>query len=891
MQTRRLGTAVLALAVLLMFNANAFAGRYVRLFGHPQNQQKAKAAPQKPGSEKPYDDLIKDKVVISGLFTFYQDTTDNSMLMAIKPSQIGPLYLCGETRTEAEGAFFDNGSMGQSFPFYFKRVGKQIMLIEKNLRVRADSTSTMEKAVARGISDGLYGSTDVKSQPNDSGWILVDPAEFFIRDAENINYSLGMSAKLGVSFDKQNSYFETVKSFPKNTEIDVKLHYRSSRPINAETMQDPWGMFHGYHYSLSTLEESPDFTPRIADDRVGYFLTMYEDYTNMDSESPYVRYINRWNLRKKNPGARISEPVEPIVYWVENTVPKEYRDAFAEGIEFWNQAFEKIGFRNAIVAKQMPDTATWDPADVRYNTVRWIVMPGGGYAVGPSHADPFTGQIYDADVRVSADFIRYMFSNMQNFIKPVSFNGTFPEQDSIKAALHTGPEFCNYEEASAKEAAFGLDVITSVANTLADKDSLTKEYVHSYIVSLVAHEVGHTLGLRHNFKGSSIYTMDQVQDRDFTTKNSIDGSVMDYMPPNLAGPNKPQGEFYQSVPGPYDDWAIEYGYSDFGDMPVSDQNIKLKEIASKASDPKLAYGTDEDAFGSSPKSVDPTCNLFDMGPDPLLFCQHKIDLTNYLWKNTIKDFETPGNSYEKVMRVFQTGWRSYFESAGFAAKYIGGLYHYRDHIGDPNGRVPFVPVSAADQKRAMAFLRDYIFAPDAFKLSSDLWNKLQPERMPDFLFSVYSVPQVDYPIHQMALAAQNQVISRIYSPYILGRLLNNLERVKPGDEKYTMQDMFNDMRKMIWTELNGPTDVNSFRRQLQLSHLNQIVAIYLGSTMDYPHDAITLAGNDLSIIEASAKQALNSNKIDDMTKAHFKEVIRQIEAAKSASRDYSMLAR
>ena len=891
MRFRRYGVIGFVIAAVLALSTDAFAGRYARVFGQSQNKQRTEAQAQKTGQEKPYNELIKDRVVISGLFTFYQDTTDNSMFMAIKPSQIGPLYLCGQTRTSAEGAFFDNGSMGESFPFYFQRVGKQIMVIEKNLRFRADSSSTMEKAVERGVSDGLYASTVIKSQPNDSGWILVDPSDLFIRDAENINFFLGMSGKMGISFDKQNSYFEQVKSFPKNTEVDVKLHYRTSIPVDAPTMQDPYSMFHGYHYSLSTLEESPDFTPRLADDRVGYFLTMYEDYTNMDTESPYVRFINRWNLHKKNPGARMSEPVEPIVYWVENTVPQEYRDAFAEGIEFWNTAFEKLGFRNAIIAKQMPDTATWDPADVRYNTVRWIVMPGGGYAVGPSHANPFTGQIYDADIRVSADFIRYMFSNMQNFIKPVSFNGTFPEEDTLQTELRHGPNYCNYESASAMEAAFGLSVINSVANTLADKDSLTKEYVHSYIVELVAHEVGHTLGLRHNFKSSAIYTLDQIQNRDFTTQHALTGSIMDYAPPNLAGPNKPQGEFYSSVPGPYDMWAIEYGYTDFGDMPATDQDLKLKEIASRASDPMLAYGTDEDAFGSSPKSIDPMCNLFDLGNDPLAYCKQKIDLTNYLWKNSIKEFEKPGASYEKIMNVFQTGWRSYFESAGFAAKYVGGLYHYRDHIGDPNGRVPFVPVAAADQRRAMTFLRDYIFAPEAFSLPADLWNKLQPERLPDFQFAVYTTPQVDYPIHQMALAAQNAVISRMYSPYILGRLLNNLERYKPGDDRYTMQDMFTDMRKMIWSELDGPTNVNSFRRQLQLSHLNQLMGIYLGSTMVYPHDAITLAANDIDILESGAKRAVASSAVNDMTKAHYKEVLRQIAAAKSASRDFSILAR
>ena len=143
-----------------------------------------------------------------------------------------------------------------------------------------------------------------------------------------------------------------------------------------------------YHISIMQLLQD-DLIPRPVDDRVGYFSTIYQDYSNTLQESQYVRYIQKWNLVKKDPFSPLSEPVEPIVYWIENTVPEEFRDAIREGIEAWNIAFEAIGFKNAIVAKQMPDDATWDPADIRYNTIRWFIQPGAGYAVGPSRANPY----------------------------------------------------------------------------------------------------------------------------------------------------------------------------------------------------------------------------------------------------------------------------------------------------------------------------------------------------------------------------------------------------------------------------------------------------------------------------------------------------------------------
>lgn len=891
MRIKSIGISLLLAAFLLGSAGDVSAKRIV--FGKKDKAETPSGKSTK-GKEKPYEELIKDMVVIEGMFTLFRDTLTNKVLMSINEDQIGPLYLCNETRSKAEGAFFDNGSMSGSFPFYFKRIGKKLMMMEKNLRVRADDSSPMHKAVANGISDGLYASTPILSKPkkDSSNAIIIDPADLFLHDAENVGYFLGQRAKLGIRFDKKNSYFGKLKSFPKNTEIDVHLHFSSSKPIRAVAMQNSYSLFHVYHYSLSTIPNSEGFVPRLSDDRIGYFQTLYQDYTNLDTESPYVRYINRWNLKKKNPELAISEPVEPIVYWIENTTPVEYRAAIGAGIEFWNQSFEKIGFKNAIIAKVQSDTADWDPADVRYNTIRWIVIPGGGYAVGPSRANPFTGEIYDADVRISSDFIRHMFNTMENFIGPLSYSGVEEDEDPMKEFNeHTNQFMCEYGKKSALEAAFGLSYALAATNTLAEKDELTKEYVNSYLTNLVAHEVGHTLGFRHNFKASTIYTLEQMQDRSFTTKHGLTGTVMDYTPPNLAPVGQPQGEFYASTPGPYDDWVIEYGYTDFGDATEDEIKANLEAIASKTAQPELIYATDEDVFGNTSKSIDPYCSMFDLGADPIAYCEHKLDLTKELWTNSINKFEVDGKSYRKMYNVFQNGWRAYFESARFATNFVGGIIHSRAHVGDPNGTVPFTPISAAEQRRAIKFLSDNLFAADAFNVSEEVWNKLQPERLPDFFFSVYSVPQVDYPIHRIALNIQNNSLMNLYGPYILGRLLNNQERIADNVERYTMYDMFQDVRRTIWSEVTTPSNVNSFRRQLQLSHLNRIIAIYLSNTTAYPHDALTLAGNDLDVLHKAAKKAVNSSAINAMTKAHFKEVIRQIDAAKGSKRDYSRITR
>jgi len=877
-----IGTAIVA-ALLLFFGEQTLARgvQPVTKGGGSRKFDDAKK-PGKSDKEKPYAELTKDKVKVDGLFTFYLDTLDNSVLMEIKPEHVGPFFLCNTARATGDGTYYDTGPPGRSFPFYFKRVGKNILIMEKNLRVRADSTSTMRDVVAEGISDHLYGSVEVKSVPHDSTkGVLVDPSSLFIADVENTSYYLGQQAKTGVNFDSKNSYFSQVKSFPHNSEIDVMLHFKSSKPNSGVTLQSGESFYHKYHFSLSSLPIS-DYVPRLADSRIGHFVTMYQDYSGLDRESPYVRYIERWNLKKKNPDARISEPVEPIVYWIENTVPVEYRDAIAEGIEFWNQSYERIGFRNAIVAKQMEDTATWDPLDTRYSTIRWIYSPGV-YAIGPSRANPFTGQIYDADIGVSSDFVRAMFNNMENFIKPVSFDGSTAEEPNLlNLGENSRDRLCTYASESAQEAAFGMAYLYSTAGDLADKDSLTKEFVHSYLVELIAHEVGHTLGFRHNFKASTIHTLDQINDRQFTRLNGTVGTVMEYAPPNIAGKGKQQGEFFASTPGPYDNWVIEYAYSDFSAAKPEDEKDKLNAIASRAAEPELAYCTDYDMGGNQ---VDPMANYFDLGNDPIRYCNHKVGLTRELWLNSIKEFEKPGVSYEKIRRVFNSGWRSYFESARFAAAYIGGLYHNKNFIGDNGGTLPFRPVPASEQKRAMQFLRDKIFAADAFDIPASLLNKLQPERNEDFTWSIYGSP-LDYPWHQQVMSVQNYAIYILYSPQSIGRLLNNQERYGDNDEGYTMYDMFTDNRRAIWGEVSGPSNVNSHRRQLQLAHLNKIIDIYLSGAWAYPADARTLAANDLDILEEASRTASTFSAINDMSRAHFKEVLRQIRAAKNSEREY-----
>ncbi len=822
-------------------------------------------------TKKSFLSVIQDFEKIEGLFTLYWNSNNNQAYVSILPDQLETIYLAGLTRQSGDGYYLDGSSMLNEYPFMFKQVGKRIQFISTNVKFRADEESPFHRSVRKHSSNSILSSTEVASAPHpETGAVLADIGKMFIYDIEEIT-----RRSQGVySFDKKDSYFTEIKSFPFNTEIEIALHFKGKKGKYIYTLPSSTSVLVHYHISLSAIPET-EYKPRLADDRVGHFTTFYQDYTDVKKDSPYIRYVNRWNLEKQNPQAKISEPKHPIVYWIENTVPYDLRDAVREGILAWNEAFEAAGFKNAIVVKQMPDDADWDPADVRYSTVRWMFQPGSGYAVGPSRANPYTGELYDADIRISADFVRSFYRAYTEFVSPV-IGPTAMDFDTEEPKEEFSSEMCMYGDYLGEEMASAWDMMTATGK-IEDSDEKLQKYIHDGVKDLILHEVGHTLGLRHNFKASSIYSIEQLSDPSFTTKYGISGSVMDYQPINVFD----GVTFFQTRPGVYDIWAIEYAYKEPNRSGHSEEKF-LEEIASRNTDPLLRYGTDEDTFGLSTRGIDPHSNAWDLTDDPMAYYEKRFEMSEELLKIIPEYFEKDGVQYSKIRRVFGRGLRHYYSASRNIAKYIGGIYHSRHHVGDPGGDNPFKIVPAEKQREALNFILTRILAEDSFKFDPDLLNKLAPERGSDFTRSVWRMSRIDYPIHDYVRWIQSGSIYRLHHPRIFARIRDNELKFNKGESVYTLAEHFHKITRSLWSELNKNKNINSFRRDLQKSHVEVLTIILLNDRGYFHSDAVALARASLREMHSNIKESLETGFFDDYTQAHLSECANKIQSVYKA---------
>ena len=387
-----------ALALLLAFS---FAGMTFSTASAADDDKK--------DDDDKYAKLIKDAKTQSGLLKLH--TKGSKLYVELTSSNLNKDYivLISIARGIGQGPLLGGMTwgFGDDWLWQFRKVEDKIQIVRRNVRFTAKKNSPEAKAVKLAYTDSVLFSLPIAAK-SPSGGMLVDLSTVFMSDLPQIS-----SVLRGFSFSASKSSWASVKALKDNVELEVAATYSSSGSIDLETVADSRGVTINVHYSISELP-STGYKSRLADDRIGYFLTVIKDYSKKGEQDRFVRYINRWDLQKADSKADLSPPKKPIIFWLEKTVPFEYRKPIRDGILEWNKAFEKAGFVNAIEVRQQPDNAQWDPEDINYNTFRWITS-SAGFAMGPSRVNPITGQILDADIIFDADFLEFWKEEYETF--------------------------------------------------------------------------------------------------------------------------------------------------------------------------------------------------------------------------------------------------------------------------------------------------------------------------------------------------------------------------------------------------------------------------------------------------------------------------------------------
>ena len=812
-----------------------------------------KAVPKK--KDKTIADLTKSSKKIEGLFTIYQDTVTGSVKLLVKEDQLNKDFIyfsqIANGVTDA-GAF--RGSFRANSVFHVTKYFNRLEFLAPNTSFYFDKNSALSKSSEANISDAVLASGKLLASDDEKGEYLIDADGLFLSETftrikqprfpgqSPFAFSLG-------NLDKNKSKINEIKNYPENTNIKTEYVYSNPAVINggSQAVTDGRSVSIKVFHTFMNMPES-DYKPRMDDARVGYFLTQTNDMTTTATIN-YRDMIHRWKLVKKNPDAAISEPVTPITWWMEKSTPVEWRETIKEGVLAWNEAFEKAGFKNAMAVKMQPDSATWDAGDVRYNVLRWTSSPNppfGGY--GPSFVNPRTGEILGADIMLEfVHFTNRVFADKLYNNAAANMNLETSQELEVKKYLaKNNLLFCSAGHIMHENLQLGTAVLQATGATELEMEGIKKEGMKS----LIMHEVGHTLGLNHNMKASILYTPEQLADANFIKGKALTGSVMDYAGINITNDRSKQGQYYDMAVGPYDVWAIQFGYTPFKNE--SERNTLLE----RSTEPQLIFGNDADDMRAPGKAIDPRVMIGDLSSDQITYSVNRFELVNDMMKNLKTQFTKKGETFEELRRAFYTLHSQTAIAGGVVSRFIGGVYVDRATFGQDGATQPFTPVSLKDQKRAMNALEKYIFAPNSFDTPNEVYNYLARQRRGYNFFSGTEDPK----IHEQVLAYQTSILAHIMHPNTLQRLSNS----ELYGNEYKLSAFMTDLNNMMFVaDING--SVNSFRQNLQAAYTKQLIEIVSGKASS----RFTVASRSMAIYNLEKiKSWVSNNRGDVATKAH-----------------------
>ena len=862
-----------------------------------KSQQNAKDKSKEPPAQaikghlsslKTFDEVTKDADSRNGYFDLY--LREEKVWLAIKPEQLEKPFFFSVNIPRSVGERGLYGSqMGSHFIAYFHRSGTRIQLLAKNEELLVPPNTAQSYFVEESYSESLLASTEIAAQPRlKDQALLIDASALLFTDIAGYTTNLDMAFRMGLSLDSKNSSFFSTQQTPELTALEVKAHFFTpklsapsaspggvpggpSSPPPPKNVPDPRSLFVHFYYNFKQLPATP-MRARLADERVGYFTQGQFDYTTDLKPKSRVHIIKRWRLEKSDPKEANSPVVKPIVYWLDKNIPPQYKAAVTAGILEWNKAFEKIGLMGAVVVREQSEKESFNTMDAQHASVRWFTGSDIGFAIGPSQADPRTGEIIDADIGMSDVFAKSARRQVAEDMKALSMSQSQSLPQAFPNAYNAHYDSCQYMDQLASEFDFAQDLLSARGWPMGSEAA--EKLAQAYVKDVIMHEVGHTLGLRHNFLSSAAYDLERLQDPSFTQKNGITSSVMDYTPFNFPLADQKPGELVMSTLGPYDYWAIEYGYKV---LEPQEEEKALQEIASRSVQTELAFASDEDTSANQGSS-DPFVNRFDLGANPLAYYKKRVVLSQELWRRLESLSLEKNESFERLSRSFLSGFRPLTQIAPLVVKYLGGERARRVRAGF--GLSVYESVSAKDQREALGLIESAFFSPHAFEFSPKLLNSLAIDQFERASSRGEMGPQGG-PISVLntVLSLQKMILDPIFSDRLAQRVsesqLKNeglLDRRAQAD-LLGLSEIYGRVQEAIWKEAIQGKRVPLLRRNLQKEHLQRLSLTLVRPSKGLPPEAAGLIRQNARKLLLQLQRASTSRGLDSDTKAHLVDSI------------------
>jgi len=766
---------------------------------------------KKKSKIKKYNEVITDKAITRvGVFTTHQ--VDGKVYFEIPESQLGRVFVW---QVKVAGIQTNKGMISADSArqyVYFERIGNDLILRARDHSVISKEGEPETFVVNATDLDAVLVKLPAVTFSADKTPV-VDVTSIFMGSVK------GLEGMRRAKMNAKASLVKNVKAFERNVEarvlgrFTVKPSPRRGPQRPGMPKPEPEEVTAEIRHSILALPDDL-MKPRYYNHRVGYFDARYTDYSGKKNKVETKRLIKRWRLVKKDPAAELSEPVTPITWYIDRGTPTRYIEATREGIEFWQSAFERAGFKNAIVAKMAPtieEDPDWDPEDARYAVIRWVpsTIPN---ANGPHVADPRTGEIIEADVRM-----------YHNVIKLV-------EEWYFAQAGATDPR----------------------AKKLPLPDAVMSDLVRF----VVAHEVGHSIGLHHNMLGSNAYTIEQLRDPAFVAKNGVASSIMDYARFNYVMQPEDGTSPIDYVAGPYDNFAVEWGYKEFPDDLTAEEEIPLlNEIADRQlTDKALRW----DAYSAGSR-FDPRNQTEDISNDAVEATRLGMENLERIMAGVVEaaTYED-GMTYNEVEVAYSALASQFMRELGHVTKYVGGSIYRNELAQGHDDTAVYSAFPVARQKEALSFL-----AANAFKLPAFWKNDAVMQRVG----------------HDFYLDTVNRFGTRTLGSLMAPYKIDHMVKLRAaGVANYNPVELFNDVSDAVFEELKRrKPDVSAYRRNLQAAMVNML-AENVGSGASSSDDYQALARATLVSLESDLRR-VGSRNSDTMSGIHFLNLAGKIKDA------------